>query len=180
MNIWTEDFEGLRPIWLNYIHNEIRGISAAYLALFIFEKVIKRHFTSVERAIKKANEKNRKKEILPPTNIGSRRSERHLSRNVKKTETQNFREDNLYDSEDIEDFDDYAYKKDKVDKVIDDDEEEYKQEKEEPGRVPLLHNSKVWEERCYKCQKYGEVMCCEGCSNVAHFPCLGLRVRPIE
>jgi len=175
MNIWTEDFEGLRPLWLEYIHGDVRGLSGVYLALFTFEKVIKRHFTSVERAIKKANEKIKKKEILPPTNVGSRRSERHLTRNLKKTVHPAFREDHLYDSEDIEDFDDYAYKNEKIEKKVvkeEDTEEEYKQEREEPGRV--------WEEKCYKCEKYGEVMCCEGCSNVAHYPCLGLKDPPDE
>ena len=35
-----------------------------------------------------------------------------------------------------------------------------------------------WEEYCYVCQDGGNVMCCESCSQVAHYKCAGLRVAP--
>lgn len=35
-----------------------------------------------------------------------------------------------------------------------------------------------WDNNCYVCSKPGEVICCEGCSKVAHLKCLKLRVIP--
>lgn len=35
-----------------------------------------------------------------------------------------------------------------------------------------------WEDRCYICRKAGSLLCCDGCSHVAHVPCLGLKKEP--
>lgn len=32
-----------------------------------------------------------------------------------------------------------------------------------------------WDDECYVCKKEGDVMCCEGCTRVAHWKCLNLR-----
>ena len=40
--------------------------------------------------------------------------------------------------------------------------------------------SREWDEYCMICQDGGNVMCCEGCSNVAHFTCLNLKKQPNE
>ena len=35
-----------------------------------------------------------------------------------------------------------------------------------------------WEEYCYVCQDGGNVMCCEGCPQVAHYKCVGFKFSP--
>lgn len=35
-----------------------------------------------------------------------------------------------------------------------------------------------WDSNCYICNKKGNVVCCDGCSKVAHLKCLKLRVVP--
>ncbi|KAG1691585.1 hypothetical protein DVH05_026880 [Phytophthora capsici] len=35
-----------------------------------------------------------------------------------------------------------------------------------------------WEEDCYICSEGGELVCCDGCTHVFHYPCIGLRRIP--
>ncbi|CAH0473676.1 unnamed protein product [Peronospora belbahrii] len=35
-----------------------------------------------------------------------------------------------------------------------------------------------WEEDCYICSEGGELVCCDGCRHVFHYPCIGLRRIP--
>ncbi|KAL4163683.1 hypothetical protein KRP22_005111 [Phytophthora ramorum] len=35
-----------------------------------------------------------------------------------------------------------------------------------------------WEEDCYICREGGELVCCDGCPHVFHYPCIGLRRIP--
>ena len=37
---------------------------------------------------------------------------------------------------------------------------------------------KEWDEYCYVCDDGGNVLCCEGCTRVAHVSCVGLRTKP--
>lgn len=37
-------------------------------------------------------------------------------------------------------------------------------------------DSKEWDEYCYVCNDGGNVLCCEGCTQVAHVSCANLRV----
>jgi hypothetical protein len=37
---------------------------------------------------------------------------------------------------------------------------------------------KEWQEKCYICKKGGNLICCDGCTQVAHVFCTGLRVKP--
>lgn len=45
------------------------------------------------------------------------------------------------------------------------------QESEEAG-------SREWDEYCYICDDGGNVICCDGCSNVAHLSCLKMKQQP--
>lgn len=38
--------------------------------------------------------------------------------------------------------------------------------------------SREWDEYCFICQDGGNVLCCEGCNQVAHVSCLKLRTSP--
>jgi len=35
--------------------------------------------------------------------------------------------------------------------------------------------SREWDEYCYICDDGGNVICCDGCSNVAHLSCLKMK-----
>ena len=37
---------------------------------------------------------------------------------------------------------------------------------------------KEWQDKCYICKKGGNLICCDGCAQVAHVFCTGLRVKP--
>jgi hypothetical protein len=37
--------------------------------------------------------------------------------------------------------------------------------------------STKWEETCYVCNEYGDLICCDGCPNVAHLFCVCLEVN---
>jgi hypothetical protein len=37
--------------------------------------------------------------------------------------------------------------------------------------LSMIRSDSYWKERCYKCRKGGEVLCCNGCRNVAHLRC---------
>lgn len=38
--------------------------------------------------------------------------------------------------------------------------------------------SREWDENCYICEDGGNMLCCEGCSKVAHVKCLKLKKAP--
>ena len=38
--------------------------------------------------------------------------------------------------------------------------------------------SKEWDEYCYVCNDGGNVLCCGGCTRVAHASCVGLKIAP--
>lgn len=40
------------------------------------------------------------------------------------------------------------------------------------------HSVDDWEEDCYICTEGGELLCCDGCPRVFHYPCMGLRRVP--
>jgi hypothetical protein len=42
--------------------------------------------------------------------------------------------------------------------------------------TPLDLRMKTWKEVCYICNDYGELICCDGCTNVAHLFCTCLQV----
>lgn len=52
-------------------------------------------------------------------------------------------------------------------------EEESGSEEQDEGS-----DSKEWDEYCYVCNDGGNVLCCEGCTQVAHVSCVGLRAKP--
>jgi len=39
-------------------------------------------------------------------------------------------------------------------------------------------NENQWDEICKECGDYGEVICCDTCSNVYHLDCIGLKEIP--
>ncbi|OQR91516.1 hypothetical protein ACHHYP_04610 [Achlya hypogyna] len=55
-----------------------------------------------------------------------------------------------------------------------------KEEKEEepPKKEPEAPKAQEWEEYCCVCGDGGELLCCDGCPRVFHFPCVGLRRVP--
>ena len=59
-------------------------------------------------------------------------------------------------------------------------EEEDSQDYEESDEEEIEddEDSKEWDDKCYFCQKGGNVLCCETCSHVAHLTCLGLKKNP--
>lgn len=52
------------------------------------------------------------------------------------------------------------------------DDESSDQESEEAA------GSREWDEYCYICDDGGNVICCDGCSNVAHLSCLKMKQQP--
>ena len=39
-------------------------------------------------------------------------------------------------------------------------------------------DSKEWDEYCYECNDGGNMLCCEGCTKVAHASCVNLKTAP--
>ena len=39
-------------------------------------------------------------------------------------------------------------------------------------------DSKEWDEYCYVCNDGGNMLCCEGCTKVAHASCVNLKIAP--
>ena len=39
-------------------------------------------------------------------------------------------------------------------------------------------NEREWDERCFMCRKGGNLLCCDGCSNVSHLQCINLKKPP--
>lgn len=54
--------------------------------------------------------------------------------------------------------------------LIEDSDEESYESDEEYG--------KEWNETCFVCDDFGELICCDHCSNVAHLDCAGLKLIP--
>lgn len=54
--------------------------------------------------------------------------------------------------------------------VVEESDEEESEEEEESERE--------WDHKCYVCKKGGNLMCCEGCTHVAHVLCVGLKKIP--
>jgi hypothetical protein len=46
--------------------------------------------------------------------------------------------------------------------------------------MPRDLRQKTWKEVCYICNDYGELICCDGCTNVAHLFCTCLHKVPEE
>jgi hypothetical protein len=61
--------------------------------------------------------------------------------------------------------------KDSSDAIESDFSKSSDQESEEAG-------SREWDEYCYICDDGGNVICCDGCSNVAHLSCLKMKQQP--
>ena len=67
-----------------------------------------------------------------------------------------------------------------VDSMMKEESEESVSESEEEVQSSEGEDDsdKEWEEYCYVCQDGGNVMCCDGCTQVAHFDCLDLKKEP--
>jgi hypothetical protein len=55
-----------------------------------------------------------------------------------------------------------------------DEEAEFSKSSSEPESVK---RDDEWDDECYVCGKEGDVMCCEGCSRVAHSKCVNLKQK---
>ncbi len=49
---------------------------------------------------------------------------------------------------------------------------------EENDSVQDDDTSREWDEYCFVCQDGGNVICCDGCTNVAHYTCLKMKSKP--
>ena len=73
-----------------------------------------------------------------------------------------------------------------INKVVDqmmksESEESVSESEKEEGAMQSSEgeeSDREWEEYCYVCQDGGNVMCCDGCTQVAHFDCLDLKKEP--
>lgn len=56
--------------------------------------------------------------------------------------------------------------------------EESEDESEEASESDESGTSREWDEYCFVCQDGGNVICCDGCTNVAHLSCLKMKAHP--
>lgn len=67
---------------------------------------------------------------------------------------------------------------DKKDSSDDDNEEEEEQEIDQKNQQSGDDTSREWDEYCFICNDGGNVICCDGCTNVAHLSCLKMKTEP--
>ena len=52
------------------------------------------------------------------------------------------------------------------------------EEEDISGESDSEDQGRKWDNKCYVCNRGGNVLCCETCTHIAHLGCVGLRKEP--
>lgn len=180
---WSKDHEVLdfENTYYEYLTNKIHSIPALYFAIHIFESLLNNFFKRRDFINKKIN--NLTKEIEVNNNISTYIEPK--SKRIIDDIDENIEENEYFYKKDNQDFSNNVVNNNNFSNYYYDEPITSRRLRNRSSLslngMTCSENSKKkknieWNETCYICSDFGELICCEECPNVVHQLCAQLNV----
>jgi hypothetical protein len=181
---WSKDHEVLEfeDAFYEYLTNKIHSIPAMYFALHLFESLINNFFKRREFINKKINNLTKEAEV---SNNNTSAYIQPKSKKIIDDLDENIEENDYFGKKDNQDYSNEITNNNNFSNYYYDEPITSRRLRNRSSLqlngINYNENSRKkknieWNETCYVCNDFGELICCEECPNVVHVFCASLNV----